>query len=304
MSTPTPQQPAIRDNHDLHMRLLADVAQDLSGEVSFPTSLDLAIRMRGSLNRPDISVEELTRVVAMEPVIASRLMRLAHGDSTSAADHADHAHHAVHTPVAELRAAIETLGLEQARSAALGVAMDQMMKAKDMAPFNRYANLNWEHSVRAAVLSRALARHAGHIDPDSALLAGLVHDIGVYYLFYRASKYNEYREDHDALIELVLGWHESIGENVLEALGYPADIVEASHEHDVPRVLDRAPRNLNEVVYIANILAGNNWEWLPNSTTPQQMADIERTRQRYAFLLPQVEGEIRAMHAALSDQRA
>lgn len=54
------------------------------------------------------------------------------------------------------------------------------------------------------------AIHVGHFDHESAMLAGLVHDIGVYYLFYRASRYEEYRNDHCAPVELVLGWHETI----------------------------------------------------------------------------------------------
>ena len=36
----------------------------------------------------------------------------------------------------------------------------------------------WEHSTRVAAGASVLARHAGTIDPEQALLAGLVHDIG------------------------------------------------------------------------------------------------------------------------------
>lgn len=294
MPDSSPAQSAPRDNRELHMRLLADLAQDLSGEMSFPTSLDLALRMRSILNLPNITLDDFTRAVSMEPVIASRLVRLAN------AQEGDGATREKRTPVATLKHAIEVLGLEQARSVSLGVAMDQIMKAADLEPFSRYANLTWEHSLRTALLARAIATHVGHLDPESAMLAGLVHDIGIYYLFYRASQYEEYRNDHKALVELVLGWHESISENVLDALGLPATIVEAVHEHDYPRVLDRNPRNLNEVIYIANLLAGSNWEWLPDTTTPGQHEAMERTRQRFAFLLPEVEDRMRAMHAALS----
>ena len=36
----------------------------------------------------------------------------------------------------------------------------------------------WEHSTRVAAGASVLARHAGTVDPEQALLAGLVHDIG------------------------------------------------------------------------------------------------------------------------------
>ena len=50
MSDAPPEKSTHRDNRELHMRLLADLAQDLSGDINFPTSLDLALRMRGVLN--------------------------------------------------------------------------------------------------------------------------------------------------------------------------------------------------------------------------------------------------------------
>src|SRR5690606_1252031 len=163
------------------------------------------------------------------------------------------------------------------RSVSLGVAMDQIMKAGNLRPFSRYAKLTWEHSIRTALLAQAVARHVGHLNSEQAMLAGLVHDIGIYYLFYRASQYEEYRSGHGARVELVRGRHESSGENVLRAMGLPASIIEAVHEHDVPRVMDRNPRNLNEVLYIANLLAGNPWEMLQGTTTPEQEEAMERT---------------------------
>ena len=299
-------QKAIADDPDLHLRILNDVAQDLSGEVVFPTSLDLAIKMRNTFKKSDLTLEELKQIVEMEPIIASKLMRLADASSFKTTGE----------PYTDLYAAIERLGLEKARAASLAVAMDQIMKSKNLAAFDTYAKLNWEHSIRCAVLARALAHHIGRIsyldshghisqiDPEEAMLAGLVHDIGVFYLFYRASQYSEYRDDPQLLIELVLGWHEAIGESVLSALGFPEKIIEAVRDHDYPRIMDREPHNLNDIVYVANLLAGSNWEWLPHSLTPAQIQAIENTRQRYAFLLPEVASEIQDMYAALGDSES
>jgi HD-like signal output (HDOD) protein len=285
---------SVRDNQDLHMRILTDVAQDLSGEVSFPTTLDLAIKMRNAFKKSGVTLEEFERIVAMEPIIASKLLRLANSSSFNKTGET----------VSDLRSAIERLGLERARAVSLAVAMDQIMKSKNLAAFDKFAKLNWEHSIRCAVLARTLARHIGRMDPEEAMLAGLVHDIGIYYLFYRASQYSEYRDDHRALIELVLGWHEAVGQAVLDALGLPETITEAVRDHDNLRITDREPRNLNDIVYVANVLVGSKWEWLPHSTTPEQLQAMEKTRQRYAYLLPEAENEIEKLHAALDDHES
>jgi hypothetical protein len=39
---------------------------------------------------------------------------------------------------------------------------------------------------------------------------------------------------------------------------------------------------------------------LPGDTKPEQQEAMERTRQRFAFLVPEVQDRMRAMHAALS----
>lgn len=293
MSQTEKSQTSAPDHGELHARLLSYLAEDLSGELTFPTSLDMALRMKAVLSKPKLSVELLTHTLYLEPVIASRLIRLANAIST------DEAQERKQTPVHTLREAIETLGVEHSRTVALGVAMDQIMKADDLEPFSHYAQLTWEHSLKTALHAKTIAARAVSLDPEEAKLAGLVHDIGIYYLFYRASKFPEYREDHAALVELVLGWHESISESVLDALGFPVSIVEGIREHDQPREMDRDPRTLNEVIYIANLLAGSNWEWLPHSITPQQIDAVERTKKRFSHLLPEVESRVRMMLEAL-----
>lgn len=86
---------------------------------------------------------------------------------------------------------------------------------------------------------------------------------------------------------------------MLDALGLPATIIEAIHEQDAPRVMDRNPRNLPGILYVANLLAGSNWKWLPENTSPEQRDAVERTHQRVAFLLSEVDERVRAMHAVL-----
>lgn len=279
------------DTQSLHMRLLKDVATDLSGEVNFPTTLDLAIKMRQAFKNPGITASELERLLEMEPIIASKLLQLVNSSS----------YRGDGPVITDLGAAIAKLGEERARTTALGIALDQIMKSRHLVAFDRYARLNWEHSIRSAVYARHLAQHGQRVDPEDAFLAGLVHDIGVYYLFYRAADYPEYKHDRQALVELVLGWHESIGESVLHALGLPARIAESARDHDQPRLEEVAPRTLGDIVYIANILAGSNWEWLPDALSPEQRQAIERTRQRYISIIAEGEHEVQELLGALSD---
>ena len=63
------------------------------------------------------------------------------------------------------------------------------------------------------------------INPDQAFLAGLVHDLGAFYMLYRAAQYEELRMRPDTVKYLMLQWHEGIGVSLLNALGLPEEII-------------------------------------------------------------------------------
>ena len=58
-----------------------------------------------------------------------------------------------------------------------------------------------------------------------SVLAGLVHDLGAFYMLYRSAQYEELRLRPDTVKYLILQWHESIGVSLLDALGVPEEIV-------------------------------------------------------------------------------
>jgi len=274
---------------NIHFPILQDIAQDLSGETNFPTSLDAAVMVRNTLHDPEVSLDQVARAIALEPLIASKLLRLANSV----------AYNPVGNSITDLKTAIARLGFEAVRTTSLAVAMDQIMKSKNLGTFDRFAKQTWEHSLQVAATARVLARRVGRVNPDEALLAGLVHDIGIFYLLYRAVDYDIYRNDEAAVIELLIDWHESIGENLLHALGLPDRIIDAVRRHDGPHEAV-SPCNLRDVIYFANLLSGNGYEWLSdgaNAIEPENAAEI---RERYAALLEESADEMRELRAALT----
>lgn len=272
-----------------HFRILEDIAQDLSGEVNFPTSLDAAVMVRNTLGDPEVSLDQVARAVALEPLIASKLLRLANS--------------VVYNPsgktISDLKTAITRLGFQAVRTTSLAVAMDQIMKSKSMGTFDHFAKQTWEHSLKVAATARVLARRVGRVNPDEALLAGLVHDIGIFYLLYRAAEHELYRSDEEALIELLIGWHESIGESLLHILGLPERIVDAVRDHDHLREAD-TPCTLRDVIYFANLLSDNGFEWLTDGTSAIEPENAAEIRERYAALLEESADEMRELRAALA----
>lgn len=276
-------------DQSIHFRILEDIARDLSGEVNFPTSLDAALMVRNTLKNPEVTLDQVARAVGLEPLIASKLLRLANSVAYNPSGKS----------ITELKTAIGRLGFESVRTTSLAVAMDQIMKSKHLADFDDFSRRTWDHSLQTAAIARVLSRRLGRVNPDEAMLAGLVHDIGIFYLLYRAAEYEEYHHNRPAILELVLGWHESIGESLLHVLGLPERIVNAIHDHDHLHDVQN-PCNLGDILYFANLLAGGKFEWLTGTTEPEEAAAVADARERFGALLEEAEDDIAELRTALS----
>jgi len=267
-------------------QMLEDIARELAGEVVFPTYFDAAFRLRKELQNPDLPIPRIASIVGVEPLVAAKLMQLANS--------------ALYSPdgskARDLRAAISRLGVDLVRTTALGIAMGQLMRSKDMVLFSDLTRSLWDHSLKTAAAARLLARTHTRINPDEALLAGLVHDLGAFYMLYRAAQYPELRARPDTVKYLIIQWHESIGVTLLSALGMPEEIVQATIDHDQPRPAPETVRTLADVVYVGNVLAGTHFEWLYQDYDPDA-GDAGIVRKNFADLLPEIEIDTREMQA-------
>lgn len=239
--------------------MLEDIARELQGEVVFPICFDVAIRIREVIDDERQPVDKIVSVVSLDPLIAAKLLLLANS--------------VLYNPqgreVKDLKGAISRLGLKTVRATALSIAMRQLLRSRDMVDFSDMANSLWVHSLLTASAAYVVASRMTRLNPDEAMLAGLVHDLGAFYMLYRAAQYPELRARPDTVRYLVAQWHESIGLTLLAALGLPENIVEATRDHDQKRTAPEVPLNLNDIVYVGNMLAGGGIEWLQQDADPQ-----------------------------------
>lgn len=265
-------------------QMLEDIAKELAGEVVFPTHFDAVLRLRKILHDPNQPLSRIASAIAVEPLICAKLLHLANSVAFNPAAH----------EVVDLQAAIARLGLNVVRSTAISIVMTQLLRAKGMAAFSDLTEMLWDHSLRTAAGARVIARRATRINPEEAMLAGLIHDLGAFYMLYRATQYEELRQRPDSVKYLIIQWHESIGVSLLNALGLPEEIVKATEDHDQVRPAPSPLRSLSDVVYIANMLAGGHFEWTMqgNPMSPEEQEALENT---YAELKPEIDAQLADM---------
>ncbi|MCL2523157.1 MAG: HDOD domain-containing protein [Betaproteobacteria bacterium] len=272
-----------------HFPILEDIARDLSGDINFPTCMDAAILVRNTLKNPWVNLERVVQVIGVEPLISSKLLRLANSV----------AYNPLGKKVSDLTTAVARLGFEAVRTTSLAVAMDQMLKSRNLAAYEDIGHKTWEHSLHVAAIARVLARRIGHVKPEEAMLAGLVQDIGIFYLLFRAADYPQYHDDRAVILDLLRGWHESIGESLLHILGLPEELTEAIRGRGQPQNVE-APAKLCDILYFANLLAAESGYGLPTEADMAQGEQAATDRQRFADLLGEADNDINEVRAALA----
>lgn len=274
---------------DFQFRILNAISQDFSGEQNFPTCLEAAFLIRNALKDPDASLQEVERVVRYEPLIAVRILRMANTVAYNPGGRI----------LCDLSAAIARLGFEVVRTLSLAVALDQMVKSSIPASFSPYAHQAWERALLTSAIARAIARHQSLCPPEEALLAGLVSQIGVFYLLYRASAEAECHAQPTLLLQLLHDWHREMRDTILIALDLPERIRHGFPGTDRDGYAQPAPDNaLAHVLSVAEALTNTTCAW--EQPTPEQLAAITEQRTRYASLLIEADADIQEVRQALA----
>lgn len=234
-------------------KLLEKLAEDLSrGDIVFPTSFNITLKVRDLLRDPDVSIEQLARVLQGEPIISTKLLRMANSAALGPAGGA---------AVKDLHGAIMRLGLESVKSAAFALAIEQLSRSKHMSAYTDLSSGIWEHSILVAAIARQLAKHFKKAKPDEAFFAGLVHDIGAFYLLYYASQDADLAHEPEAMLDLMIGWHDGIGHALLDALGQQSEeLLMAVQDHESTDPV-ASIQGLGDILRVANGLANRSVSW-------------------------------------------
>ena len=183
------------------------LATELSrGKVDLPSFPDIALRVRKVLTDENVTQEQVTRVVGSEPALAARLMQIANSAALNFTG----------KPITELRTAINRMGHNMVRSAAIAFAMSQLKKVDHLKGLEQPLDGLWKSSAAVAAMSHAVARRFSKVNPDTAMLAGLLHGIGKLYILTRSSQHPRLFADHVAYNQIVRDWHSPVAKALLE----------------------------------------------------------------------------------------
>ncbi|PRC95039.1 HDOD domain-containing protein [Solimicrobium silvestre] len=252
---------------------------DLSAPVLiFPTSLKTTMNIRHAIIQDNISNDNLARIISTEPVLSAQVLKL----SNSAA------FNSTGKVTTELRKATMRLGFAKVRNLTIAVGMKQLAAHQDVnGEISVLMEGLWSRSLRVAALSHVIAQNLTKVNPDDAMLAGLLHDVGKFYILNRAKHYQSLFTSHQALWNVVDDWHSNIGAAILENWEVSDDIRNAVQNFGNPKYEHLGALDLTDVIVAADILDAHfddrskrklNWDELPTVLLHLEL-DAEKSEQ-------------------------
>jgi HD-like signal output (HDOD) protein len=265
-------------------------AQAGRGELTFPTSVDATLKLQRALLDGDCHVDTAARLVQAEPLLAARTVSIANSVAYNRAGN----------DVTNVRAAVQRVGFRTLGALAAAVIVRQLASEITDPALRARADRLWEHSAHVAALAQVVARRVSRVDPETAMFAGIVHEVGGFYLLSRAGDYPGLLDGEPE--EWIEHGEVALGRAVLLRLGVPAPVMGAIEAlWNGMRALP--PETLGDTLMLANDLSpvASPLHERAGALTQQAAATIDFTTGEgtLARILEESADEVRGLTAAL-----
>jgi len=269
--------------------LAAEVSQ---GTVDLPCFPDVVIKVSNAIADPDTPTERVVTIVGAEPRLAARVLQTANAAAFNSSG----------KTLTDLRSAITRLGQRMVQSTAMCYAMQQVKDAATLRAIAKPLADLWNRSITVASICQLLAQRC-KVMPDEAFLTGLLHGIGKLYIMVRAASRAQGAGNQRPLLELIVGWHASIGKTVLESWRFAESMCEAIGDQAEMDRRSRHGATLTDVL-IASIVLADALEMpeprVIGNEAVNSFISVGLTPADCGPVLAQAEVQIRLIHEALA----
>jgi HD-like signal output (HDOD) protein len=179
--------------------------------LSLPSLPNVAIKLKEAMEK-DLGIAEVVKIIGVDAAIVAKLIQLANSPLYSPI-----------SPITNCHAAVTRLGLEQTRKLVMGISLKQLFQCQNPQLMEKMQTL-WKNSLYVSSLCFVLAQESGSVNPEDALLAGLVSDIGMIPILHFAEQNPDEYPNLDILDSAIPFLSPSVGSLVLHTLGFAPEL--------------------------------------------------------------------------------
>ncbi|WP_276668346.1 HDOD domain-containing protein [Thalassolituus oleivorans] len=218
-----------------------DIVQQIREDrLVLPTLPEIALKIREVAEDEDATINDISSIIGQDPALTARLLRIANSPMLRSS-----------IAINDLTTAVSRLGIDYTSNLVIGLAMAQMFQATNDAIDVRMRAC-WSRAIEIASSAQVLARHFTKLPSDRALLAGLVHQIGVLPILAYAENNEGLMSDSMSLDHVIERLHPHIGAYILKSWDFSDELVRVPKQYqDLTRKSEQV--DFTDIVQVAVI---------------------------------------------------
>jgi HD-like signal output (HDOD) protein len=192
--------------------------------ITLPTLPEVAVKIRRAADDPDINLGRMADVIAQDPALSARMMKVANSSFIGRA-----------VKVETLNQAVTRIGLRQIKNIATAMAMEQLFVSKN-ALIKSYLSKAWQKTVEISAVAITVmqqylkANRHGVLNMDTITLAALVHNIGVLPILTEAERHEDVFANPQFLGQAIQKLAGRIGSSIMRAWDFTDDFIEVAEK--------------------------------------------------------------------------
>ena len=242
---------------ELFFNELKEAVEDDS--LVLPSLPEVVLKIRDAVECEDSTAEQVAIALSQDSSFSARLIQVVNSPL----------YRPIY-PIDDLQTAVTRLGVCMVRDLVMNLAIKQMFQSTSKVLDKKFRAV-WLTSVDVAAICQMMSVTMDDISKEQALLAGLVHTIGVLPILMLAENDDELFHNVAALNTLISVLQGPVGEMILKSWNFPDSLIDVVKQcHDFTYT-DNNGANLVDLVQVALLQGGfvtdkeipNDWTHVP-----------------------------------------
>ena len=187
-----------------------------AGRLILPSLPEIVVRVRQAVNNDDVNLGDVVKLIQVDPSLTERLVQIANSPLYRSRQ-----------PVENCLMAVNRLGLATTRDLVTCLVLNNVFNAENKLLRSRVQEL-WQHSCHVAAIASTISKVTPGLHEDTALLAGLLHDIGVLPVLHYAADFPDILESEEKLDFVIKELRSSLGQKILQEWNFDSALSEVS----------------------------------------------------------------------------
>ena len=276
---------------DLEERILQMLDTKIkTNQLVLPSMPDVFLQVKKIVDDPSSNIGNIATIITRDPSLTARILKVA-----------NNAMYKSNHDITNVQLAVSRMGLQLVKTLVTSHAITQMFNQPKGALKPFFVELQ-KHSSEVSAHAYAIAKKFTNINPDDALLAGLVHNIGYLPMARCVDSFPEIETDPSLFIEIMGTVHSKVGKMILDSWSFPQDIINASIHYVDQFRKGSATIDLTDIVIIAELNSYRNTEHpctLPDWSQYPAFQKIGINSQDKLVKLDELEAEINSARVML-----